>query len=289
MFKRDDRLTRAQQLFESGRVEESAWLLWEERRRAVSANEPVRLVEVDQMASAMRARLEHDERLPAFDAHLAGRESPTPDSFGAGEPVVAGDTKAVDVTPLSLGIVLAGAVLMLIAVFLPQFEANTFARIEKNSLIQNGDGWWFIGIAIGSAGAAYRAYRARLRSFGPIILGGIGIAVAFYYGTSHSQRRLCSVDAVTFGQHCTIAAPGIGIYAAGVGGLLILAGGWQIFRSQVVAVGDEPERGAVAGPTTPSVAPTIADRLRALDQLHADGVITDAEHAQRRAAVIGEV
>jgi hypothetical protein len=29
--------------------------------------------------------------------------------------------------------------------------------------------------------------------------------------------------------------------------------------------------------------------LRMVDQLHADGVITDAEHAQRRAEVIREV
>lgn len=79
---------------------------------------------------------------------------------------------------------------MLIAVFLPQFETSTFSQIEKNSLIQNGGGWWCIGLAVGAAGAAYRAYRNQRRSYAAVILGGIGILVAIYYGTSHSERQL---------------------------------------------------------------------------------------------------
>ena len=198
-----------------------------------------------------------------------------------------------DVTPLSLGIVLVGAAVMLIAIFLPQFETSSFARIEKNSLVQNGDGWWFIGIAVLAAGTAYRAYRNQRTSFAAVALGAIGIGLAIYYGTAHSQRRLCSVSPLNIGQHCSLATPGIGIYAAGVGGLLMLIGGLQIFRSEAAHV-QAPQRGeprteSPAPAPAPARASALAERLRTLDNLHAGGVITDAEHAQRRAALLDEV
>lgn len=201
------------------------------------------------------------------------------------------DARAADVTPLSLGIVLAGAGLMLIAVFLPQFESSTFAQIEKNSLIQNGGGWYFIALAVLAAGTAYHAYRNQRRSFGAVLFGAIGIGTAFYYGTSHSQRELCSVSSVTFAQRCSLGTPGIGIYAAGVGGLLVMIGGWQIFKSELVErdMEEEDEEKEEEHLPSPDGASTIAERLRTVDQLHADGVITDAEHAQRRAELISEV
>jgi Short C-terminal domain len=176
-----------------------------------------------------------------------------------------------------------------LAVFLPQFESNSFARIEKNSLIQNGDGWWFIVLAVLAAGAAYRAYRSNRRSFASVVLGTIGIAVAIYYGTSHSQRRLCSLGPSTFGQNCTLATPGIGIYAAGVGGLLVLIGGWQIFRSSApdTEVREQPRQTTVT--TDPVMPQPIAERLRTLQTLLADGLITEAEYAERRAALLSEV
>lgn len=195
----------------------------------------------------------------------------------------------VDVTPLSLGIALAGAGVMLIAVFLPQFESNAFSQIEQNTLIQNGGGWWFLGLAVAAAGAAYRGYRGQKRTFAPVVLGAIGIAFAIYYGTSHSARRLCSA-ASGFSSDCSLGRPGIGIYAAGVGGLLVVLGGWQMFRSQVIDTFDDDESSSIPTGVDPVPgASTIADRLRTLDQLRADGLITDDEHAQRRSAVLEQV
>ena len=286
MFKKQDGIAKAQKRFEKGYVEDAAWLLNDERRRALAHNDSGSLEEIDEVVSVMRERLAHDERLAAFDAHLVGRESPGP-AWTELTAHLADDEEPADVTPLSFGIVLAGAGLMLLGVFLPQFESNTFARIEKNTLIQNGDGWWFILLAVIAAGAAYRAYRNQRRSFASVVVGAIGIGLAFYYGTSHSQRKLCSLSP-GFGQHCTLGTPGIGIYAAGVGGLLILIGGWQIFRSDRAELPAEETQ----APPAPSQAPsgtTIADRLRTLDQLRDDGLVTDAEHARRRAALIDEV
>lgn len=274
-------LDEAQRCFDRGQIEAAAWLLRQERSRAVAARDFAGTAEIDEISSAMRQRLLGDERLATFDAHLTS---------GPGQVTPLADNRAADVTPLSFGIVLAGAALMLIAVFLPQFESTTFSQIEKNSLIQNGDGWWFIGLAVGAAGTAYRAYRNQQRSFAAVVMGAIGIGVAVYYGTSHSQRELCSA-ATNFNSHCTLGTPGIGIYAAGVGGVLALIGGWQIYKAPASESGNETVQTASPAPSGPPRAPasTIAERLRTLDQLRADNVITDAEHARRRAALIDEV
>lgn len=287
MFRREDPVARAQRLFDRGSVEGAAWILWEERRRATLENDCDRIEEIDQAIPVMRERLKGDSRLAAFDAHLRGAESALSPRSTAQANVA---EESVDVTALSLGIALVGAGLMVLAVFLPQFESNTFARIEKNTLIQNGDGWWFILLAVIAAGAAYRAYRDQRRSFASVVVGVIGIGIAFYYGTSDSHRKLCSLSP-GFGQHCTLGTPGIGIYAAGVGGLLILIGGWQIFRSELVVSGEYEGRSSRAAdkPAPGSPGSALAARLRTLDQLLADGVISDAEHAQRRAALLNEI
>jgi Short C-terminal domain len=194
----------------------------------------------------------------------------------------ADEKAAVDVTPLSLGIALVGAGVTLLAVFLPQFESSTFAPIEKNTLIQNGDGWWFILLAVLAAGAAYRAYRGQRRTFAPVVFGAIAILLAIYYGTSHSQRRLCS--AISGGSDCTLGTPGIGTYAAGVGGLLIVIGGLQMFRAAELVYDDEEEdKGAEDGGPT---AGGMAERLRTLEDLRQKGLLTEPEYNERRAKLL---
>jgi hypothetical protein len=284
ILKRKGAIGKAEQLFDRGQVEEAAWLLWEERGEAAEDKDSDRLTEIDEISSEMRERLEGDDRLPAFDARLRGREAPAAADTADEEAADTADEETVDVTPLSLGIALVGAGLMLIAVFLPQFESNTYAQIEKNTLIQNGDGWWFIILAVLSAGAAYRAFHQQRRTFAPIVLGVIGIGIAVYYGTAHSERRLCSV-ASGFTSNCTLATPGIGIYAAGIGAFLVVVGGWQMFRAQHV---EPAEAGTPVASATVSPA-SIADRLRTLDQLKADNLITSAEYDQRRAALLEQV
>jgi hypothetical protein len=101
---------------------------------------------------------------------------------------------------------------------------------------------------------------------------------------------LCST-ASNLTSHCTLASPGIGIYAAGVGGLLTLIGGWQIYKSDALEaeVDENREPASPASPIRAWTAPTIADRLRTLDQLRDDNLITDAEHSARRAALLEEI
>lgn len=263
-------------MFDRGQVKDAAWLLWQERTAAAEDNNSDLLAEIDELTTEMRERLEGDDRLPGFEARLRD-EAPAVDD--------AAEQETVDVTPLSLGIALVGAGLMLLAVFLPQLESSTYAQIEKNTLIQNGDGWWFILLAVLSAGAAYRAFHQQRRTFAPVVFGVIGIGIAVYYGTAHSQRRLCSA-ASGFTSNCTLATPSIGVYAAGVGAFLVAVGGWQMFRAQQI----EPvETDAPVVSAAASAPVSIADRLRTLDQLKADNLITGIEYDQRRAALLKQV
>jgi hypothetical protein len=276
MHGRRVRIERAERLFDRGQVEDAAWLLWQESTAAAEENNSDLLAEIDELSTEMRERLEGDDRLHGFEARLRG-EAPAA--------VEAAEQEAVDVTPLSLGIALVGAGLMLLAVFLPQLETSTYSQIEKNTLIQNGDGWWFIILALLGAGAAYRAFHQQRRTYAPVVLGVIGIGIAVYYGTAHSPRRLCSA-ASGFTSDCTLATPSIGIYAAGIGAFLVTVGGWQMFRAQQIEL-DEANTPVV--PATASAPASIADRLRTLDQLKADNLITSVEYDQRRAVLLEQV
>jgi hypothetical protein len=202
---------------------------------------------------------------------------------GGAEPEV-----PVQMSGITLGIVLAGAGLMLLAVFLPRVEARTFTAVADNTLVQSGQGWWFIGLAIGIALAAWRVHARGLRSPWPMLFGLAAIAAAIYYGTAKSSLTLCPVNqdaANALGIGCSKADPGVGIYAAGVGGLLALIGGFRIWYAK------DEEEGLVADDVdrTTVSADTVEERLRVLDRLRETGAISAEEHATRRAAVLAEI
>jgi hypothetical protein len=201
---------------------------------------------------------------------------------------VSDESVEVDVSPVSFGLTIVGAAIMLIAIFLKQFETNTFAVIEKNSLVQNGDGWWFIILAVLISGAAWRAYNRKHSTFAPVVFGLISVAVALYYGLAHSQLQLCSA-ASGFASNCTQARPGIGIYAAGVGGVLAAIGGWQMFRAKPLESYDVEDEIMTADSLKVPKSPALADRLRALDDLRTEGLVTEAEYDQRRAGLLDQI
>jgi hypothetical protein len=97
----------------------------------------------------------------------------------------------IDVSPVAFGIAMVGALAMLIAVFLPRVESTTFGSVAENTLIQSGDGWIFVGLSIGVAGAAYRAYRQGAKTVAVIVLGVIAIGAAIYSGTDEDSLTLC--------------------------------------------------------------------------------------------------
>jgi hypothetical protein len=133
----------------------------------------------------------------------------------------------VPVNPIGVGLALIGAALMIIGVFLPRVESQQFFRVPDNTLIQSGDGWIFIGLAVFIAVAAYAAIRGRRRTYAVLILAVLGIAIATYDGTGE-RLELSSLNpaaAAAVGVPGEKASPAIGLYSAGAGSGLAALGG----------------------------------------------------------------
>ncbi len=58
--------------------------------------------------------------------------------------------------PLALGLVIIGSLAMAVATFLPFDEPVGFPRVEDNTLMQNGNGWILVALALAIAAAGYR-------------------------------------------------------------------------------------------------------------------------------------
>jgi hypothetical protein len=131
-----------------------------------------------------------------------------------------------------MALALAGALVMAVAVFLPRANGHLFARqVEKNMLIQSGNGWLFIVFAVLIATSVYRIHRnaERYRSAAAVFLVAIiATGLAIYDGTGRRfEPNVAVIVRVTENTPPPpyIKGPGIGIYGAGVGGLLALVGG----------------------------------------------------------------
>jgi hypothetical protein len=195
-----------------------------------------------------------------------------------------------DVTPLALGLSLVSAVVMFIAVFLPRVDSTTFARVAANTLIQEGNGWVFIGLAAAIAVASWYAYQRQAGGAGVLVLGAIAVAFAIFCGTNRSSLTLCPVGPlagiVKIG--CQRASPGVGIYAAAVGGLLAIAGGWGIWRAEPIYEGEDDEAEAEPGPSTVPHSPgNLAEQLARVTALHEAGSLSDEEFAAAKTRLLG--
>jgi hypothetical protein len=159
----------------------------------------------------------------------------------------------VEINRAGAGLALAGAALAVIAVFLPRVESTTFAKVQENSLIQSGDGWLFIIAAVLVTAAIYRAYQQRRKTMAPIIIGVFVIGLAIYNGTGD---RMELAGSSLLGETISeTATPGVGIYAAGAGGLLMTLGGAWLGGFSVGAGGKMPP--ARRTMTCPDCAETI--------------------------------
>lgn len=131
----------------------------------------------------------------------------------------------------------AGAALMVIAVFLPRVEStfpaqdNTFIQSgEKNAAkILTGEGWnhgyAFIGYAVIIAMALPAVASSLRAAFLVFSFGLFGLCTAIILGTGEGLE-LTSVEGGRFGiPETETASPGAGIWTAGAGGLLALLGG----------------------------------------------------------------
>jgi hypothetical protein len=136
-------------------------------------------------------------------------------------------SEPVEVNRAGAALAAVGATLMVIAVFLPRVESAKFGRVQENTLIQSGDGWVFIGLAVGIVAAVYAAFQRERRTWAVLTLGLIAVAIAVYDGTG-DRLELRSASGGAFGLPSSAtekASPGVGIYAVGAGGLIAAIGG----------------------------------------------------------------
>lgn len=215
-------LGEAESLLADGDLLRAGRIIRQQRAKAERKRDREALDEINLATAEMRARLSSEER-SEFDSIVAGEDPGKANNDDGSE--------SVELSPISLALAGFGAALMIVSVFLPRVEAKSFTRIAQNTLIESGDGWVFIVLAVLAVGATWRSYQRRKRSLGPVVIGGIGIATAIYDGVNKSSLRICPINQTIFNQ-CEQASPGIGIYAAGVGSLLVAIGGYQIWRSK---------------------------------------------------------
>jgi hypothetical protein len=117
-----------------------------------------------------------------------------------------------------------GAVIAVAGAFLPQLDSSTSLHIANNSFIGQGStGVIVIALALAGAGAAYRDRDTGKVAVSGLLAGGILIAIAIYAGTG-SRLDLETTGAFIGGQEIQGSA-GVGIWAVGIGGALIVLAG----------------------------------------------------------------
>src|SRR4029079_17295812 len=126
-----------------------------------------------------------------------------------------------------------GAVVAIVGSFLPQAKLDfngTEVDLADTTRVAAGYGIAVIAAAVIAAGLAIWAYAKAARTWLPILLGAIIVAIAIYAGTAGLD---VTPDFAPPGLSLDDAGdPSTGIFAVGAGGLLIVLGGIGLARSR---------------------------------------------------------
>lgn len=126
-----------------------------------------------------------------------------------------------------------GAVVAIVGSFLPQAKLDfngTEVDLADNTMVAAGYGIAVIAAAVIAAGLAIWAYAKAARTWLPILVGLIIVAIAVYAGTAGLD---VTPDFAPPGLSLDDAGdPSTGIFAVGVGGLLIVLGGIGLARNR---------------------------------------------------------
>jgi len=126
-----------------------------------------------------------------------------------------------------------GAVVAIVGSFLPQAKLDfngTEVDLADNTMVAAGYGIAVIAAAVIAAGLAIWAYAKAARTWLPILLGAIIVAIAIYAGTAGLD---VTPDFAPPGLSLDDAGdPSTGIFAVGAGGLLIVLGGIGLARNR---------------------------------------------------------
>jgi len=123
-----------------------------------------------------------------------------------------------------------GALVAVVGAFLPQAKLDAMgvsADIADNTMVAAGYGIAVIAAAVIGAAIAVWAYLKAARTWLPILLGAVIVAIAVYAGTAGLDVTL---DFPITGMDPDDADPSTGIFAVGAGGLLMILGGIGLAR-----------------------------------------------------------
>ena len=121
-----------------------------------------------------------------------------------------------------------GAIVAIVGSFLPAASSDVFVDIADNTMVAAGYGIAVIAAAVIAAVIAAYCYLKAVRSWLPVVLGVVVIGIAVYAGTAGLDITPEFIPAGI--QADDSGSPSTGIFAAGLGGLLIVLGGFGIAR-----------------------------------------------------------
>jgi hypothetical protein len=153
-----------------------------------------------------------------------------------------------DVSPVGTVLALGGAALAVIAVWLPFWDPASVHRAwggggveiwdesgrvlsTSDALIQRGVGWLFIGLAIWCGVSVWVAHSHPHLLRGSVDAAAAGVCTISLAALT-AAWAVVSTPTVFATQTWESLDPGLGVYAEGVAGLLMLVGGLQLRRSR---------------------------------------------------------
>jgi hypothetical protein len=132
-----------------------------------------------------------------------------------------------------------GAALILLGTILPEHESSIFSGVQSNTLIQTGDGIFFVVVALVIAWRVYRTWTNRDKAAW-VIVGGVWTGGWLVFEWINGAKIYPVIDGqVDTSVAPEIAAAGIGLYVAALGVILVIGCGIALLatsRQTVAAV-----------------------------------------------------
>jgi hypothetical protein len=149
-----------------------------------------------------------------------------------GDRPVDDDHIEVELPPVAF-LILAGVVAAIVAVFLPFVDAKGPLPIQGNTLIQRGEGIVIVILAVVAVLALYRRITGARWWWATAAIGVVLLAVVVYTGVNRPETSY-SLGGRTITSTIEKPAPGVGIYLAGIGAVLITVGGLALPRTRTI-------------------------------------------------------
>jgi len=184
-----------------------------------------------QQAAAQQSAAASEPATAQQPAQAAAMPAPAPATTATTASPAAERSRSESALPVIVCVL--GAVVAIVGSFLPQAKLDfngTEVDLADNTMVAAGYGIAVIAAAVLAAGLAIWAYAKAARTWLPILLGVIIVAIAIYAATAGLD---VTPDFAPPGLSLDDAGdPSTGIFAVGAGGLLIVLGGIGLARNR---------------------------------------------------------